>query len=104
MAIKIVKKALAAVSRAPSPIIPRKDEPSTAPQSPPKAPPAKPIPKSQKPLAKSSEEFSKNPNGLRLPEPTLCDLCGHPYVFPCHGKSDNCMNAKFIRERDAKKP
>lgn len=103
MAIKIVKKAMAPDSRAPAPIIPRQPEPTTAPKSSPKAPPAPAIPKSQKPLAKSSEEFSKNPNGMRLPEPTVCSFCEHPYVFPCHGKGANCMNAKFIRDRDAAK-
>jgi hypothetical protein len=32
-------------------------------------------------------------------EPTICRLCEHPYLEPCHGKSDTCMNAKWKRER-----
>jgi hypothetical protein len=32
-------------------------------------------------------------------EPTLCSFCRHPYIEPCHGKSDRCMNAQWKRER-----
>lgn len=35
--------------------------------------------------------------------PTVCRFCEHPYVEPCHGESDTCMNAKFRREREARK-
>lgn len=35
-------------------------------------------------------------------EPTICRFCEHPYIEPCHGESDTCMNAKWKRERLAR--
>lgn len=32
-------------------------------------------------------------------EPTICKLCEHPYIKPCHGEDEKCMNAKWVRAR-----
>lgn len=61
-----------------------------------------PLPYYERKIAETAEELYLNPNTLRAPEQTLCSFCGHPYGFPCHGKSDKCMNARWLREQGAK--
>lgn len=79
MPIKIIKKREAGPQRTPAPIV-EAPAPIVA-----KAPAPAPAPKSSK-----------------HPAPTLCSFCEHPYIEPCHGKSDACMNARWKRERLAK--
>lgn len=33
------------------------------------------------------------------PLPVDCTYCGHPYIHPCHGKSAQCMNKRFVDRR-----
>lgn len=76
MAIKIIKKRNADAPR-PAPVV----EPEPVAEAPKPAP--KPAPRPAMPYR----------------EPILCSFCEHPYLEPCHGKSDRCMNAKWKRER-----
>lgn len=32
-------------------------------------------------------------------EPTICKLCEHPYIKPCHGEDTACMNRQWVRAR-----
>ncbi len=56
-------------------------------------------PFSKLPVASSPDELFANPGKMRAPDPTACKLCGHLYGFPCHGESDKCMNARWVRQR-----
>ncbi|MGK9085223.1 hypothetical protein KXR64_14200 [Brucella intermedia] len=51
------------------------------------------------PIANSLDELWANRGKLRAPDPTECKLCGNSYAFPCHGKAENCMSAKWAREK-----
>jgi hypothetical protein len=51
------------------------------------------------PVAVSPEQLRAHPGAFRAPAPTDCCHCGHSYAWPCHGKSDRCMNRRFIDER-----
>lgn len=31
-----------------------------------------------------------------------CSFCGHGYITPCHGKSDKCMNRRFVEQHGKK--
>lgn len=72
MAIKIIKKRQVAAPARPAPLV--------------DAAPAAEAPTIAKPLT----PYRK---------PTVCSFCEHPYIEPCHGKSDTCMNAKWKSER-----
>jgi hypothetical protein len=91
MAIKIIKKRHAPEMREPAPLVEELSEPVEKPRS------------KEIKVASSLEELRAAPPGtVKVPEPTVCSFCGHAYVFPCHGKSDTCMNAKWVRERGGK--
>lgn len=53
-------------------------------------PPAEVVPRSQpaQPISEAERQ------GV-----TLCTYCKHPYIKPCHGESDACMNKRFVDER-----
>lgn len=97
-----IKKRVA--TPAPEPLVnPRPPEPEFSPPPPaPVRPKAPSVPYSQKPLATSIEDFRKDPNGYRSPPRVACTFCGHAYSFPCHGKDPKCMNAKWVRDMQAK--
>ncbi len=87
----IIKKKAAVMAKAPEPLVePRKPapEPRRATER---------TPFDQLPIATSAQQMFDNPGQYRAPEPRDCTFCGHPYAFPCDGKSDRCMNAKFVR-------
>lgn len=92
MAIKIIKKRHAPQTRAPAPLVEEVEvvEKQVG------------VPKEIK-VATSIDELWAAPKGtMRAPDPTECSFCGHVYAFPCHGKSDHCMNARWVRERKEK--
>lgn len=63
--------------------------------------PARPVPVVEpEPVAEAPKPVERPVTPYK--EPTLCSFCEHPYIEPCHGKSDTCMNAKWKRERLAK--
>lgn len=76
MAIKIIKKRSVEAPARPEPIV--------------EAPP--PAPEVEK------AEYTPPPR-MAYREPIICSFCEHPYLEPCHGKSDRCMNAKWKRAR-----
>ena len=71
MAIKIIKKRQVEEQLRPAPVV---DPPKTE----------------AEPVVRPSTPYR---------EPTICSFCKHPYLEPCHGKSDSCMNAQWKRER-----
>jgi hypothetical protein len=38
-----------------------------------------------------------------LPPARVCTFCKHPYVKPCDGHDEKCMNARFVRQRQAQR-
>ncbi|MCO5145407.1 MAG: hypothetical protein M9895_04410 [Aquamicrobium sp.] len=100
MAIVIKKKAS---TKAPARVV-EPDE-LVAPRSIEPAVPERPVSWRDLPIASSIEElWAAKSNTMRPPDPTSCDLCGHSYAFPCHGKAENCMNAKWARETGKQVP
>lgn len=49
------------------------------------------------PVAESLDQLWDHPGRYRAPQPSICTVCKHAYAFPCHGKSDKCMNARWAR-------
>lgn len=60
------------------------------------------VPWNEKPIATHPDQHREDPNRYRSPPPRACTFCGHRYSFPCDGQSDKCMNAMFVRERQAR--
>lgn len=101
----IIKKRNAGSVPTPDPVVPR--EPAPVEATPVKAPAdlkaRQQIAREQYlalPIETDHDKYFAAPRGsVRAPEPTACSFCGHAYAFPCHGKRDNCMNAKWLREQ-----
>ena len=72
MVIKIVKKRNAPPMRAPAPLI---EEPRR--------------------VSKTASDRSSD----NVPEPSMCSFCKHVYIYPCHGKKDDCTNAIWKRQQ-----
>ena len=107
MPITIIKKRPTAPPAALEPLVnPRPPEPKVeAPRPAPvpkEAPAEKPRDYVKKPLAQSPEDHARDPNKYRSPPATACTFCGHSYSWPCGGKDPKCMNAKWVRDRQAK--
>ncbi|MEY9560538.1 hypothetical protein [Sinorhizobium fredii] len=86
MPIRIIKKRHVPPQREPATLVP---DPETAPVAPAE------LDYDKRQIAKSIEELWANRATMRAPAPTVCSLCGHLYGFPCHGKNDSCMNARW---------
>jgi hypothetical protein len=91
----VIKKSAAKLHPAPEPLVPRPlEHAAPAPRA---AAQQKPAPHLL-PVAESQEQLRAHPGAFRAPAPTGCCHCGHSYAWPCHGKSDRCMNRRFIDE------
>mgnify|MGYP001172760229 CR=1 FL=1 len=54
-----------------------------------------PVAREPAPLVEEVQETPKTE--ATKPEPSECSFCGHLYIYPCHGKSETCMNARWRR-------
>lgn len=36
---------------------------------------------------------------MTIPQGTVCKLCNHVYIFPCHGERYECANAVHVRSK-----
>ena len=94
MAIKIIKKHHAGAVRTPAPLVESDhlDHQSLPDQE------------ETTPKVNRHREGCAAPvaEGDFIPKTTVCEFCKHPYIYPCHGKSDTCMNAIWRRKRMAR--
>lgn len=104
MPITIIKKRPSTPATVPEPLVnPRPPEPAfEAPLPNPTKPQAPILKHAEKPIAKSIDDFKRDPNGYRSPPRRACTFCGHSYSFPCDGQDKKCMNAKWVRDMQAR--
>ena len=57
--------------------------------------PIKPKPPQVEPDVTSS--LTPPPAGKK---PEVCKKCEHTYIMPCHGKNAECMNLKWLLEKE----
>lgn len=87
MAIKIVKKRHAGLGRLPSPLVDDQSAPVEPPEN------TGTVIGREKPVGSRVQ--------VETPDPTPCSFCGHVYLFPCHGKDEDCQNAEWKRAQMA---